>query len=192
MSKETVVGKAEFSYNKFDEQVMQDISSLREELVTIRQLLERGHSLDRAIEEYRYLPLDLKNPIRWGFIGAWGKGGSHLAYSIITVPEKDYFDKPQACDENIAAFATAFTNPNTIKVCKYLFRNEEHSRESIMKACQLSDEELDAAVKPLLEWHFAEWKDGSLWSVDQGIFYVVTLVGMTQVAFDNKVRREQK
>ena len=101
MSKETVVGKAEFSYNRFDEQVMEDISSLREELVTIRQLLERGHSLERAIEEYRYLPSDLKNPIRWGFIGAWRKEGSHLAYSIITVPENDYFDKPQACDENI-------------------------------------------------------------------------------------------
>ena len=75
------------------------------------------------------------------------------------------------------------------KVCKYLFRNEEHSRESIMKACQLSDEELEQALKQLLEWHFAEWKDGRLESVEHGVNYAVTLVGMTKTAFDNKVRR---
>jgi hypothetical protein len=191
MAEEKITSRIEIG-GEFGEKVMSEIGSLREELVTIRQLLERGHSIDRAIEEYRFLPSNIEKPIRWGYIGVWGKGGSNLAYSIITLPENEYFDKPQGCDENIAAFAKAFTNPNTIKVCKYLFRNGEHSRESIMKACQLSDEELDAAVKPLLEWHFAEWKDRSLESVDHGIYYVVTLVGMVQVAFDNKIRREQK
>jgi len=151
------------------------------------------HSLDRAIEEYRHLPFDLEDSIRWGFIGVWRSGGrSGNVHSIITISEDDYFDKPHSSNENVAAFAAAFTNPNTIKVCKYLFRNADHSRATIMETCQLSDEELDVAVKPLLEWHFAEWKDGSLESISHGINYVVTLVGMTQVAVDEKARRNQK
>lgn len=191
MAEEKITSRIEIG-GEFSEQVMGEIGSLREELATIRQLLERGHSLNQVIEEYRYLPSNLENPIRWGFIGAWRKGGLSCGYSIITLTEDDFFDKPHASDEIVAAFAATFTNPNTIKICKYLFRNEDHSRESIMKACQLSDEELDAAVKPLLEWHLAEWKDGSLESVEHGVNYVVTLVGMAQVAFDNKASREQK
>jgi len=99
---------------------MNEIGSLREELASIRQLLEREHSLFKAIQEYNYLPSNSENPIRWGFMGVWGKGGSNSAHSIITTTEDAFFNDPQSSDENVAAFATAFTNPGTIKVCKYL------------------------------------------------------------------------
>lgn len=189
MAEERVNSRIETN-SEFSQQVMSEINSLREELATIRRLLERGHSLSQAIEEYRYLPSNLEDPIRWGFIGTWGKGGSSCTYSIMTMNQDGYFEKPHSSDEVVADFAAAFTNPNTIKVCKYFFRNKERSREEIKKGCKLSDEELDAAVKLLLEWYFAEWKDGMLENVEHGVNYVVTLVGMAQVAFDNKVRRE--
>ena len=197
MSKETIVGRVELSSNKFDERVMRDIGSLREELVTIRQLLERGHSLDQAIKEYCYLPSDLKNPIRFGFIGAWGKGGSNSIVHINTNTEDNYFNDPDGSDENVAALAAAFTNPNTIKVCRYLFRNRENSREDIKKGCNLSDEELDVAVKPLLEWRFVAWKDGRLEHStsdlgEHGVYYAVMLIGFTKSAFAYKERQEQK
>jgi len=179
--------------NGFGEGVMNEIGSLREELASIRQLLEREHSLFKAIQEYNYLPSNSENPIRWGFMGVWGKGGSNSAHSIITTTEDAFFNDPQSSDENVAAFATAFTNPGTIKVCKYLFRSRQEGclREDIKNGCNLTDEGLDAAVKPLLEWYFARWVDGKLETSGvgvngQGINYVITIIGMAKVAVDNK------
>ncbi len=111
--------------------------------------------------------------------------------SIHTSSQEDYFDDPDASDDNVAAFAAAFADPNTIKICKYLFRGGGRSREEIKEKCDLSDEELDAAVEPLLEWYYAEWRDGKLETSGpglngQGVNYAVTLVGMTKVAVDNK------
>jgi hypothetical protein len=186
MSEEKITSRIEVG-SEFGEKVMSEIGSLREELVTIRQLLERGHSVDRAIEEYRYLPLNLKNPIRWGFIGAWRKGGSNIDVDVLTSSEDEFFDHPYASDENVAAFAKAFTNPHTIKVSKYLFRNRERSREEIKKGCNLNDEELDTAVTPLLELHLAKWQDGSLIKTSHN--YEVTLIGMTKTAFDPEHRK---
>ena len=148
------------------------------------------HSLDRAIEEFCFLPTDIENPIRWGFIGAWEADNPNCVVSVLTTSEDDFFN-PSASDENVAVFAAVFTNPNTIKVCKYLFRNKEHSRENIKTGCNLSDEELDVAVKPLLEWFFVEWKDGKLESVGHGINNVITLVLMARVAFDEKTCYEK-
>jgi len=191
MAEEKVVSRIETS-NEFGERVMSEITSLREELAVIRRLLELEHSLDKAIQEYCHLPSGLENPIRWGFIGAWGKGGSNRVVSVHTTSVDGYLDAPDASDEHVAAFAAAFANPNTIKICKYLFRNKECSREEIKKKCNLSDEELDAAVKPLLEWCFAAWRDGKLETSGpgingHGINYAVTLVGMAKVAVDSKV-----
>lgn len=168
--------------SEFGEGVMSEINSLREELSAIRQLMEREHSLDNAMREYNYLPSNKNNLIRWGFMGAWGSGGSNHAHSVITTPMDEYFDNPPARDENVAAFAAAFTNPSTIKICKYLFRGRGRSREEIKEECKLSDAELDDAVKPLLEWRFVEWENERLENIDHGLHYVVTLVGMAKIA----------
>lgn len=179
--------------SEFGDQVMDRIGLLSKELAAIRLLLEREHSLDKALQEYRYLPLDLENPIRWGFMGTWGEAGSNYAFSVHTNTQEKYFDEPDTSDENVAAFAAAFTNPNTIRICKYLFRNRENtSREEVKKGCHLSDEELDTAVKPLLEWQFVEWKDERLEGVSSGICYAVTLVGMTKTAISDRTHRERK
>ena len=197
---------------EFGEQVMQEIGSLREELVTIRQLLERTDAaevsptstLQRAAQEYRRLPSGDRNAIRWGFMGAWGAAGSqgaaHLGYSIMTTTQEDFFDTPRASDENVAAFAAAFTNPNTIGICKYLFRNDypyrndkKATRAEIKQGCNLNDEELDAALKPLLEWSLVEWKDDKLEIGPHGVNWAVTLIGMTkQASYQRETNGEQK
>lgn len=198
MAEEKITSRIEIG-SEFSEQVMGEISSLREELVTIRQLLERGHSLDQAIKEYCYLPSNLKNPIRFGFIGVWGIAGENNVVHVNTNSEDDYFNDPDGCDENVAALAAAFTNPDTIKVCRYLFRERKHSffREDVKKGCNLSDEELDAAVKPLLEWRFVTWKDGRLEYLgsdlgEHGVHFAIMLIGFTKSAFAYKDRQERK
>lgn len=168
------------THSEFSEQVMSEIGSLREELAAIRRLLELDHSLRRVMKEYCYLPPDVENPIRWGFMGAWGKGGSSSEMDVLTTSQDEFFDHPHASDENVAAFAKAFTDPNTIKIWKYLFRGGKATREEIMKGCNLTDEELDAAVKPLLEGHFAKWMGGKLKRTSHN--YVVTLIAMTRTA----------
>jgi hypothetical protein len=195
MAEEKIENRIETG-DEFSEKVMGEIGSLREELTAIRELLEREHSLDKAVQEYRVLSSSVEKPIRWGFIGAWGKGGSSCAISVHTTAEDGFFDSPDAGDEGVAAFAAAFTDPNTIRICKHVFREGGRSREEIKKACNLSDEELDAAVKPMIEWYFAEWKDGKLETSGpglngQGVNYAVTLISMAKVAVDNRENRGQ-
>lgn len=179
-----------------DEGVMRSIGSLRNELSEIRELLHRGHSLERAVEEYRYLPLDVENAFRWGFIGAWRKGLAATVH-IHTTSEDDFFDDPDCVPENVAALAAAFTNPHTIAVCTHLFRSGENTREALRSTCGLSDTELDAAVEPLVEWHFARWTDDRLEHSEpelngQGVNYAITLIAMVKTAFAYKDRQERK
>jgi len=105
----------------------------------------------------------------------------------------DYFDEPNASDENVAKFAGAFTTPDTIKLCKYLFRNREStSREDIRKGCGLNDEELDKAAKPLLDWNFVEWDEDILKADGHGLYYAVTLVGLTKTAVNENLQRKEE
>ena len=179
---------------KFGEQVTQDIISVREELATIRQLLKRldpGDSIAQAINEYRKLPLGDEQMIRWGFMGCWGSADSpeHLAYSIHTMKQEEYFDTPEVSDENVAFFADAFTNPHTIRICKYLFfrqGNENATREELKRECNLSDEELVAALKAFLDWRFVAWEGEELLMLGHGMNWVVTLIGMTKEAINQR------
>ncbi len=183
---------------KFGEQVTQDIISVREELATIRQLLARldpspsspaKETVEQAVKEFRQIPEDGGQMIRWGTIGAFGEvgadGAQHMAASILTMKQEEYFNSPDANDENVAILADAFTNPHTIRIFKHLFfyGNEKNTREEIKSECDLSDDELDAALEAFLDWRFAEWKDDhSLIYSSHGMNWVITLVGMTKAA----------
>ncbi|MDE0041081.1 MAG: RNA polymerase sigma factor [Candidatus Poribacteria bacterium] len=187
---------------KFGEQVTQDISSVREELAAIRQLLARldpsapssdNDSVQRAVKEFRQLPEDDEQMIRWGFIGAFGKGGidgaANWACSIHTMKQEEYFGTPEVSDGNVASFATAFTNARSIQICKYLFfrqGNENVTREEIKRECNLSDEELDAALKAFLDWRFIAWNGEELLILGQGMNWAITLIGMTREAINQR------
>lgn len=180
------------------ERVVEEIGSIHEELSYIRELLNRGHSVDKAVEEYRYLPVDLKDAFRWGFIGAWHNGRNACVH--VTTDSKDkFFDDPDCAPENVAALAAVYSNPNTIKVCLYLFHNRATatSSEELLKKLNLNQEELDTAVAPLLAWRFVVWQDDKLNSRGpelnkQGIHYAITLLAMTKTAFGYKDRQVRK
>ena len=133
---EVIVEKVEslIDFNKeLGEKVTKEIDSLREELITIRHLLEQSYSPDQAppqsdqlsriFQEYRKFPLDAADPIRWGFIGAWGRGGAHLATSVLFTSVDNFLSKNS--NETVAAFAHIFSDPRVIGICKCLFRTED-------------------------------------------------------------------
>jgi hypothetical protein len=184
------------------EQILEEMLSLRRELSEIRQLLEQSHStsdqaigsLERAVEEYRRLPSDDEDAIRWGFIGAWGRGGTkgaqHASYSIQTTSIGLFLDSTP--NEEIVAFAKVFTNPNTIELCKYLFRNRNKGKvekEMLKRECNLSEEELAAAIRPLLEWRFVEWKEEQLEAISQGVNFALTLIEMAKEGIKQKTNK---
>lgn len=103
--------------------------------------------------------------------------------------QEEYFDTPEVSDENVAFFADAFTNPHTIRICKYLFfrqGNENATREELKKECNLSDEELVTALKAFLDWRFVAWEGEELLMLGHGMNWVVTLIGMTKEAINQR------
>ena len=182
--------------------VMGQIGSLQRDVAEIRELLYRGHGVNQAVEEYRYMPPDLEDPIRWGFIGVTGgKGGSSTCVHVSTTSQDEFFDDPDCAPERVAALALAFSNPHTIAVCRHLFRGGGPTREQIMEGCGLDDAALDEAVAPLLEWRFVIWegeqleyrtKPGQYSLNSQGINYAITLIAITKTAFAYKDRQERK
>jgi hypothetical protein len=178
---------------QLEDRVVGEIGSLRTELAEIRELLSRGHSLERAVEEYRYLPPG-PTSFRWGFVGVW-RGGRNSAHSVYTTTtEEEYFDHPDACPANVAALAAALSNPHTVALCVHLFRKGASTREELQTGCSVSEAELEAAVAPLLEWRYVRWHEGKLAGhgpglCTQGLNFVVTLVGMARHSVAERERR---
>lgn len=200
---EVIVEKIEnlIDFNKeLDEKVTREIDSLREELITIRHLLEQSYSPDqpltqsdqfsRVFQEYRKFPPDAKNPIRWGFIGAWGRGGAHLAMSVLSTSVDTFLAKNS--NKAVAAFAQVFSDPRVIGICKCLFRSEDPvPREQVKQVCNLNDAELDTALEPMLEWRFVRWQDDKLQKIAHGVNWAITLIGMTSEARNERYKQEE-
>ena len=200
---EVVVEKVEslIDFNKeLGRKVTKDIGSLREELITIRRLLEQSYSPDQSLsqsdqisryaQEYRKFPLDAEDPIRWGFMGAWGRGGAHLAVSVLSTSVDNFLAKNS--NEAVAAFAQVFSDPRVIGICKCLFRSEDPvPRKQVRQACNLSDEELDAALEPMLEWHFVRWQGDKLQKIAHGVNWAMTLIEMSGEARNERHKQEE-
>jgi hypothetical protein len=97
-----------------------------------------GYSVSEKSEGY--FPVDLGN--RWTY--EWTNG-----YRDYTVRETS---------------AILPADVGTIAICRYLSGVEEPTREEVKEACKFTDEELDAAVEPLLKWQLVDWEDGKLQS----------------------------
>ena len=200
---EVIVEKVEslLDFNKeLGEKITKEIDLLREELTAIRHLLEQSYSPDqlpshsdqipRYAQEYRKFPTDAEDPIRWGFMGAWGRGGAHLATSVLFTSVEKFLSKNS--DEAVAAFAQVFSDPRVIGICKCLFRSEDPvPRERVKQVCNLSDEELDATLKPMLEWYFVRWQDNKLQKIAHGVNWAMTLIEMTSEARNERHKQEE-
>jgi len=182
------------------EQLIATVDSMRQELGSFRKLIEHSPppgathtgAIERAANEFRKLPDDSEEALRWGFIGAWGKGGAqgaqHAAYSINTTSLDAFLD--DTTDEDISAFTTVFLNPHTIRICKHLFRcGGGATQQELERSCNLNAEKLAEAAKPLLDWHFVEWKGERLKANGQGVNFALTLIGMTKEGIKHKTNK---
>ena len=167
---------------EFRERVMREITTLREDLDTVMAKSEKSPFPDQVLEGYRDLPSGMSDPFRWGFIGCWGSGGTHLEVDIHTTSEEGFFSHLDATDDKVAEFCKVFGNPHAVRISKYLFRHNGASRERVLRDCALAEAELDAALAPMIEGHFVKWDEGGLISTSHN--YVVTLMSMARSAND--------
>lgn len=183
----------------FQHQVREEIGSLREKIDSIWEVMqaEYGFNAQRVMGQMRRFSLDMKEPIRWGFIGAWRRHGGQsqlTACSIYTSEMDTFFGDENADPKHVARFAGMFINPKTVEVCLSAFR-EKQTRDELKTECTLDDEELDEAIQPLLDGELVEWKelDGTqkLCAVGQGFSFLLTMIGLTKTWY-NQLYEENK
>ena len=165
------------------DQILEELGALRREMESVRQYAneaQKRDGIERAIAEYRRLPSDAADSLRWGFLAAWGRGGSkgaqNSAHSIHTTNIEEFLESTSSDD--VAAFARVFADPNTVAVCKCIFRYNGATRDQLREDCSLGDAEVDAAIAPLLEWNFVEWREDCLKTMGQGINFCMTILSM--------------
>ena len=161
--------------------------ALRSELAPLRQSVETSKTtpgdaegvLQRAAAEFRILPDSSDDAFRWGFLGAWGRAGpqgaSHSFISVHTTTIDSFLETRS----EVAKFAAVFADPATLRICRCVFRHGGRvAKQEIASSCDLDDDAFVRAVRPLLEWHFVEWKGDWVEACSQGVNCAITLTSM--------------
>ncbi|MBI1924669.1 hypothetical protein HYR99_10495 [Candidatus Poribacteria bacterium] len=193
-SKEHVHSETIDETMNFRSQVREEIGSLREKVDHLLEMIEEEYSFNphSMLRKVRRFPVHLKEPIRWGFIG--GIRGSAQC-SIYTKEMDEFFKEPNGSLENVAEFAQFFINLRTVDVCRHAFQGKQTKTE-LMEACGLTDEELEAAVQPILDWGIAEWKaqddEQKLCGIGHGFALIVTMIALTKTAVNENKNRKSK
>lgn len=179
------------------DRLLDEVRWMRSELSAVRKSVEvekasgggAEGAIDRAVAEYRILPDRSEDAFRWGFIGAWGEAGArgaqHACMSINTATI-DWFLSARS-EEEVARFAGVFTDPNTVRICRCVFRRGgKVSKQDIADDCELDEDAFLRAMRPLLEWHLVEWKGDWLEACGQGVNFAMTITGMAIEGYKQK------
>lgn len=169
------------------EQILQEISDLRAELTTVKAAVNEKATkpvedgIQSAYAEFRKIPDRSEEAMRWGFMGAWGastsKGARNGCISVETTTIDDLLNGID--NEQVAAFASIFTNPHTIAVCKCIFlHGGSATPEQLSETCRLNWEQVDAALAPLQQWNFVHREDERWKPSGQGVNFAITLICM--------------
>ena len=59
-------------------------------------------------------------------------------------------------DEEVLDFIKLYNNPDVLSVMRQLFYGAK-TKEELLKACQLTEEQFNAAINPLVEARLLEW-----------------------------------
>ena len=109
----------------------------------------------------------------------YSRGGQ----AIFTTHVDNIFDNPNTTPEKVAAFVSHLANSVLIDVCRRMSQGYR-CRSELKMICNLTDDELDNALQPLLEWGFLkqEQRDGELILLEEGpgIRFIIPLIFLTQ------------
>ena len=140
---------------EFRDEIRSDISGIREEIEEIREILDTQFSLDNAIRRIHHLRDN--NSIRWGIIGAYQfeKGHKMSVTNIRTTDLDNYFT---TTNEEVLDFIKVYNNAEALTVMRQLFYGAKTKKE-LLKSCQLTEEQFDNAIDPLVEAGLLEWAE---------------------------------
>ena len=171
---------------EFRSQVREEIGSLREKVDQILKALNAKNDCDPEViwEEIHRYPTDGQDFVRCAMIGLIrGDEYSRFGQAIFTTRVDNIFDNPNTTPEKVAAFVSQLANPALIDVCRRMSQGYR-CRSELKMICDLTDDELDNALEPLLEWGFLKWKqeedEPSLHEEGPGIRFIIPLIFLTQ------------
>ena len=171
---------------EFRSQVREEISSLRAKVDQILNALNVKNDYDPEVimEEIHRYPTDEQDFARCVIIGLIrGDGYSRIGQAILTTHVDNIFDNPNTTPEKVAAFVSQLADSALIDVCRRMSQGYR-CRSELKMICNLTDDELDNALEPLLEWGFLKWKqeedEPSLHEEGPGIRFIIPLIFLTQ------------
>jgi hypothetical protein len=174
--------------HEFRRQVREEIGSLREKVDLILEALNVKKELkpdpEVIMKEMHQHSPDGEDFIRCAIIALiGGEEYSRSAYTILTTRVDNIFDNPNTTPEKVATFLSQLADPHRIDVCRRTFQGYR-SRSELKAVCNLTDDELDSALQPLLEWEFLRWEDEEdeprLHDEGPGIRFIIPLIFLTQ------------
>ena len=179
------------------EEMQQSLTEVRDmlletqrELATVQKQLkiitdESDDSLStskkEALSALLRLPYDAKDPISWGYGGAYRAASGHMSKrgSIWTTSVDSFLSG--APDAEIVRLASFFTNPTVVAVLRQLVSGKK-SVEALAKGCGISENEMEETVALLIDAALAKrTEDDFIEPKNDAIFYFLNFVGMVKV-----------
>ena len=170
------------------EELQGQITDLQEQINAIES------NLDISIESHKRRILNAlfqlhhgaRDPITWCYAGAYraASGERSSRGSIWTTSIDEFFSK--APDAEIANLASIFANTTIVAILRQLVEGKS-SIEDLAKGCDVSESEIEEAVKTLTEANLASHTaDNFIAPKNDAVFYFLNFVGMTRVHLDPK------
>lgn len=169
------------------EDMQKEFKSLKHQVGQIAREEDHGlqSELRAAAERICRLPVSQqKDPLVWGIAGAFnvynGERSTQTSrrISFNTTDIDEYLSK--VSDTEIADFASLFTNPITITILKALMRGKL-SVEDLAKKCDLSIDQLNEALAPVIESRLVAREDDIITTKGcaDSITNLLTLINLT-------------
>lgn len=166
------------------ESIQEEIKDLQNQVkrVTIEEDWGINRERSAAAEKICRLPVGENEPISWGIIGAFRKGkgtGISRRISIYTTDLDNYLQR--VTNDEIAAFASHFTNPMTIAILKAVVRDDKPTIEEVASRCNTTVDKIEEALPDMIEKRLITRENDKLHAKDcaDPITGLLTLMNLT-------------
>ena len=132
------------------------------------------------------LPHNAERPITWGYGGGYRTAAGKISKRISFWSDSIDNFISSTSDAEIANLAGIFANPTVIAIVRQLVEGKR-SVEDLANGCGTSEDEIEKAVKTLIDAKLADrTEDNLIEPKNDAVFYFLNFVGMTRVHLDPK------